>query len=96
MTSHHWTRVATARAMSKFIVAVVCISSALSVGLEVAAHAAPAPPAPWSNYNAGAFVYSWGESIATQSVATPSTLSATWTLGASTKWQTIGLVLTGP
>jgi hypothetical protein len=54
-----------------------------------------APAAPWSNYDAGAFVYAWGESVATQSVAAPSTVSATWTVAASVKWQTIGLSLVG-
>jgi hypothetical protein len=54
-----------------------------------------APSSPWVNYDAGAFVYSWGESVATQSVATPTTVSANWTLASSVKWQTIGLSLAG-
>jgi uncharacterized repeat protein (TIGR02543 family) len=52
-----------------------------------------APSSPWANYDAGAFVYSWGESVATQIVATPSTVSANWTLASSVKWQTIGVSL---
>ena len=54
-----------------------------------------APSSPWVNYDAGAFVYSWGESVATQTVAAPSTVSASWTLASSVKWQTIGLSLAG-
>jgi uncharacterized repeat protein (TIGR02543 family) len=54
-----------------------------------------APSSPWSNYDAGAFVYSWGESVATQIVAAPSTVNASWTLASSVKWQTIGLSLAG-